>query len=255
MLHHLVDLTRYQGLSMRLSASAGRTCLRSLRPSAPRALSPSCAPCCSSSKKRSSARALTPGAEHLDKLARWLASPPAHTLLSRCIIDFVSTGVSKYCDATIHINPYEQALQAATKPEHLRVLRYLTSTFCHSTVHALAACGSSSGGGGGGGGGRSADDAQNGNTQVVRRRNGVVKGHHEASGANTTSTRRDSAAQEHSGIGWVKQLATVLEHESVRRVCAESARAGSAGAVQAAWEQAAASQLAKPLSDHACRRR
>jgi hypothetical protein len=75
---------------------------------------------------------------YCDKLSRWLAKPQAHALISRCIIEFVSTGVRSYCVATDHINPYEQLLQAAAKPENLRALKTLTATFCESSVRACA---------------------------------------------------------------------------------------------------------------------
>jgi hypothetical protein len=76
--------------------------------------------------------------DHCGKFASWLSGPQGHALISRCITEFVSTGVTSYCRATNHINPYDQVLQAASKPEHLKALRALTATFCETSVRACA---------------------------------------------------------------------------------------------------------------------
>jgi hypothetical protein len=165
-----------------------------------------------------------------DKAIQWLQHPAAQRLISRCVVDFVSSGTTAYCQATLHINPYEQILEAASKPEHLRVLSSLTSTFCQSTVRALA-CSANSG-----------EEAAL--APAHAHRNGVID-------KAALQQHGNSGCQDgQSGFLWARELVVACNSAGVRQIFAESARAGSMGAVQAACEQLGESRLARGTASY-----
>lgn len=204
----------------------------------------------------------------VQQLTAWLARPEAQALVSRCITDFVSAGTATYCEATIHINPYEQMLEAAARPEHLRVLRALTATACSSSVQALAsACGQH---------GATAEPGcvtpapqTNGHAAALALEDSALgagrpfllaaeplvkngsNGKHEYNGG---AAHHADATQVAPAPGWLDVALAACRSGDVRRLCAEAAHAGAAGAVQAAADSFGASALGQRLADRRVQR-
>lgn len=79
------------------------------------------------------------GPSSLEIALNWLSSQDGQRLLSGCMTAFVSEGMRVYCDKTAGLNTYEDFFQAASRPEHLKVLRTVTESMCKACVDSAAA--------------------------------------------------------------------------------------------------------------------
>jgi hypothetical protein len=185
-------------------------------------------------------KAAQSGPNAFDRALLWLESPSAHSFVSRCLAVFVSSGVTTFCDVTTGVNTYDEMLQAASKPEHLHALRSLTSTFCQSTVRAIAQ-------------NLSHDAAastvalkpqqENGTSGSMKRR-AASKGNSLHSMPSIGGPGASHSFHVQAGQAIVMACASA----DVRRVCVESAREGCAGAVQAAFQHLGDSTFVKRVT-------
>lgn len=190
-----------------------------------------------------------------ERALAWLASPAAQQLLSRCVVDFVTAGVGQYCAATIHINPYQQMLEAAAQPQHARVLQQLTRAACYASVQAyMQADGSSDDSHTSahqgdvtlrGGIGRDANSAL-----CTSSDGALLQPHpHVAAATNGKAVNGDAAAQHSSGIdSWMQSWAAACMQPAFRDVCVASAQSASAGAIQALCHECKDTRVAQALT-------
>ena len=183
------------------------------------------------------------GADVADKMLAWLERPAAQQLLSRCLQSFVSAGIGKYCAETIHINSYDQLLEAASKPEHLRTLNTLTATACATGMRALVSgsdsddIGSSAGSNVDGAIVQQGSAARSAHINGTRNSNGCSM-HHDAHAerlacSNGHAKRCEHSSKQDHGLSWTAGIMAMCKSADVRSVCVAAAGAGSAGAVDA----------------------
>lgn len=192
----------------------------------------------------------------LARLISWSETPGGHALIVRVVNEFVATGTAVYCTQTADMNPYDLMLKAAAKPEHLVVLKSLTSAFCYATVHAI----------------KSSPPVRADVQQMSPKpRNGTLtKLHAPPALPLEPSTLRNgrltrTCSEPHRAVNGVAhtsssqaQLPAMLlaacESDGVRQMCAGIAREGCAGAVQAGCEHLAGSEFARGLASQRTQR-
>ena len=184
-----------------------------------------------------------------DRAITWLSTPAAQQLISRSIVDFVTAGVGRYCTDTIHINPYEQMLQAASQPRHARVLQELAHTACSASVTAYMQSGSS---------GRTASGEagteNHGSTCAILDGTAQIQ-HIAADSKQVHADRCNGKAQQclhntkQSGSdSWMQSWATACRQPAFREMCAASAQRASTGAMQAVFAECKQSGMGRAVS-------